>query len=225
MPTAVISNPTARAKVAYLKRNAIVTRSPNTRSRTKSNPLSNVRLNHPSSFALSAPECARCAGRIEKHSIKLARRTAQTTAGIAPMITPITPLIVNRGRKAATVVSMADITGGPILVADNIAACSIGRFRRRRKYSACSPITIASSTTIPKAMIKPKREIILMDCPVANITPNVARKATGIPAATQNATRHGRKANRTRSTRMRPLSPFSTISQIRSEIRLAATLY
>ena len=135
------------------------------------------------------------------------------------------PFIVKSGRNAATVVSMAEITGGPILIADKMAACSILRLRRRRRCSACSPITIASSTTMPSAIIKPNKEIMLILWPVANITPNVARNATGIPVATQNATRHGKKANKTNKTKMRPVPPFSIINQIRSDIRLACTLY
>ena len=108
-------------------------------------------------------------------------------------------------RKAPII---AEITGGPIRFAARIAADSIGILRFLRRYSACSPITMASSTTIPSAMIRPNSEIILIDCPVANITPNVARNATGIPVATQKATRNGKKANSTSITRTRPPRPF-----------------
>ena len=59
----------------------------------------------------------------------------------------------------------------------------------------CSPTTIASSTTIP-TIINPKRDIIFIDCPVRNITPKVAKKAIGIPRATQIAVCHARKRNK-----------------------------
>ena len=51
---------------------------------------------------------------MKKHSSNDATKTAQTTAGIAPIMTPIIPFTINKGKKAATVVSIADITGGPI---------------------------------------------------------------------------------------------------------------
>ena len=138
-------------------------------------------------------------------------------------MTPMIPLTMNKGKKAATVVSMAEITGGPIRLAASTAASSMGRFRFCFRYSVCSPMTMASSTTIPKAIIRPKREIILIDWPETNITEKVARKATGIPAATQKATRPDKKANKTAITINRPPRPFFTIKPIRSEIKIAAT--
>ena len=133
------------------------------------------------------------------------------------------PLTINRGKKAATVVNMADITGGPIRFAAKTEASAIGKLRFCLRYSVCSPITIASSTTMPSAMIRPKREIILIDWPEISITEKVARNATGIPAATQKATRADKKANSTPITINKPPRPFSTIKLMRSEIKIAAT--
>ena len=99
---------------------------------------------------------------MKKHSIKLATNTAQTTAGIATIIAPITPCIINRGRKAATVVNIAENTGAPILVAAKIAAFSAFKDLLVLKCSVCSPITIASSTTIPSAIIIPNRDIMFI---------------------------------------------------------------
>ena len=144
---------------------------------------------------------------------------------MAEIISPIMPLTVKSGRKAATVVSMAETTGGPIRVAAMPAASARGILRFCRRYSVCSPITMASSTTIPNAMIKPKSEIILMVCPMASMTPNVARKATGMPIATQKATRVDRNKKRTRTTRTSPPAPFLTKRLMRSLMRFARTSY
>ena len=46
--------------------------------------------------------------------------------------------------------------------AAKIAASCIDNFLLFLKYSECSPITIASSTTIPNAIIKPNNDIILI---------------------------------------------------------------
>ena len=90
-----------------------------------------------------------------------------------------------------------------------------------RRYSVCSPITIASSTTIPRAIIKPNSDIILIVWPNRSITPNVAMNATGIPHATQKAVLAGRNKNKTSKTITRPLIPFDTINSILSDIKSA----
>ena len=82
--------------------------------------------------------------------------------------------------NAATVVNMAHITGTDIRVAATAGALELSKCLLVFKYEECSPTTMASSTTIPKAIISPNNEIMLIDCPEANITPNVAKKAIGM---------------------------------------------
>ena len=77
---------------------------------------------------LDLSKWAKCAGKTKKHSIKLATNTAQTTQGIAAIISPITPFTINKGIKAATVVNIADITGIDILVAATTGACVLLSF-------------------------------------------------------------------------------------------------
>ena len=100
------------------------------------NLLSNQSLNLPSStFFLS--KCAKCAGKTRKHSIKLATKTAHTTQGIAAIISPITPLTINKGINAATVVNIADITGIDIRVAATTGACELFSRLLVFKYDEC----------------------------------------------------------------------------------------
>ena len=56
------------------------------------------------------------------------------------------------------------------------------------------------------------------------ITPKVARKAIGIPKATQMAVFLLKNKNNTAKTMQRPLSPFLTNKEILSSIRFAAVL-
>ena len=165
--------------------------------------------------------CLKWAGIIKKTSRRLATRTAHTTAGIANITWPIIPLIKKRGRNAATVVSIAEITGGDILVAARIDEFDVSIPLFSSRCSECSPTTIASSTTIPKAIIRPNKEIILIDWPVRSITANVAENATGIPKATQNAVLEVKKIKRTVNTIINPLVAFLVSRFILSDIRLA----
>ena len=66
---------------------------------------------------------------------------------------------------------------------------------------------------------------MLIDWPETNITPKVAKKAIGIPSATQMAVLRLRNRNRTAKTIQRPLNPFLTNKEILSSIRFAAVLY
>ena len=118
--------------------------------------------------------------------------------------------------NAATVVNMAHITGTDILVAATTGALELSKCLLVFKYEECSPTTIASSTTIPKAIISPNNEIILIDCPDINITPKVAKKAIGIPNATQIAVLRLKNKNKTSNTIQRPLTPFLINNEILS---------
>ena len=125
-------------------------------------------------------------------------------------------MTINRGINAATVVSIAEITGIDILDAATTGACELSSFLLVFKYEVCSPTTIASSTTMPRAIIKPNNDIIFIDCPVTNITANVARNAIGIPNATQIAVLRLKNRKSTAKTIQRPLNPFLTSKEILS---------
>jgi hypothetical protein len=63
---------------------------------------------------------------------------------------------------------------------------------------------MASSTTIPKAIIKANREIIFNDTPRDGRNKKEPIKAIGIPAITQNARRISRNKARVINTRVKP---------------------
>ena len=116
---------------------------------------------------------------------------------------PIMPLIRDRGKNAAKVVSTANVTGMAISLAPWIAASSMDIPSRCSLY-AFSPITIASSTTIPKVMISANRVIILIDTSAAGRNTMDPKKASGIPNVTQKASRISRNSPRIKKTRMNP---------------------
>src|SRR6056297_3507288 len=95
---------------------------------------------------------------------------------------------------------------------------------RRARKSACSPTTIASSTTMPSVMIRAKSEIMLRVMPAAYISASAAVIATGMPAATQNAVRLLRNRNRRATTRLRPIRPLSRSMSRRCEMYSARPL-
>ena len=173
-------------------------------------------------MGLSAPR--RCAGRTRKHSIRLPTIMAMTTKGMAAMISPMMSEMISSGVKAAMVVSAELITGAAMRRAPPSAAARASRPARRRA-SACSPTTMASSTTMPMAMMRPNRLIILIDWPLTSMTAMVAKREIGIPAATQNATRARKKTNRIRTTRTRPPRPLRSSRLIRPSIRSEAVRY
>nr|AIF10433.1 hypothetical protein [uncultured marine thaumarchaeote KM3_45_G08] len=163
-----------------------------------------------------------CPGSIKKHSTKLARSTATTTRGIATMISPITPEIIITGRKAATVVKLAETTGTIMYFAPATAA-SEGPRPEDRFTNACSPTTIASSTTIPIIIIIANKLTILIVWPVTNMAAKDPKIAVGIPTAIQKATREFKKTNNIPNTNAKPPRPFLRSKFIRSRIRSAAT--
>ena len=88
----------------------------------------------------------------------------------------------------------------------------------RALLSACSPTTMASSTTIPNVIIRAKSDIILMVIPAKYITVIAASIAVGIPAATQNAVLALRNKNSSTITNPKPVRPFSRSIFRRPEI-------
>ena len=73
-----------------------------------------------------------------------------------------------------------------------------------------SPVTIASSTTMPSTMMKPNRLIMLIVTPVNGISISAPRKLAGMPINTQSATAGLRNMVSNRITRMLPWMPLLT---------------
>ncbi len=107
------------------------------------------------------------------------------------------------------VVSVAAKTGIAMRRAAFSAAATGCSPRRRARKSACSPTTMASSTTMPRVMIRPKRLIMLSVSPAAYISAMAANIAAGMPAATQKAMRAFRNRNSRHNTSPSPISPLS----------------
>ena len=107
------------------------------------------------------------------------------------------------------VVMVAENTGLNIRRAAFSAATAPVSPSRRARKSACSPTTIASSTTMPNVMISAKSEIMLIVMPDIYISEIAASIETGMPIATQTAVRAFKNKNRSSSTRAKPCAPFS----------------
>ena len=73
---------------------------------------------------------------------------------------------------------------------------------------------MASSTTIPRTMMKANREIMLMDTPKVGKSIRPAIKEMGIPSVTQKARRAFRNIPRSKLTRIRPRAIFFSNSRI-----------
>ena len=157
-------------------------------------------------------EWLRWCGRIRKHSNRLMLRTAITVKGMSAIKSPKVPSIAINPKKAMFVVKVAETTGQNIRSAARSAATTGASPNTRRRYSACSPTTMASSTTIPSVMINANNEIMLIVSPPACISATPDSIATGIPAATQIAVRVFK--NSTSSSRTSP-SPITALSSSR----------
>ena len=149
-------------------------------------------------------------GRIRKHSTSEAISTAITVNGMSAISVPKRPPITTSDQKAITVVSVAENTGANMRRAAFSAATAGGSPRTRARWSACSPTTMASSTTMPSVMMSAKSEIMLIVSPAAHISAMAASSATGMPAATQNAVRALRKRNRSPTTSRSPVAALSS---------------
>ena len=215
-------DPSTQLKVVYLHLIAHSTSRRKCLSRKSTYNLSKCRRNFDASWTpiLKAPRI--CPGRIKKHSTKLARSTATTTRGIATIISPIIPEIIITGRKAAIVVKLAETTGTIMYFAPSTAA-SAGPRPEDRFTNACSPTTIASSTTIPIIIIMANKLTMFIVWPVTNMAAKDPKIAVGIPTAIQKATREFKKTNSIPSTNAKPPRPFLSSKFMRSRIRSAAT--
>ena len=163
-------------------------------------------------------------GSTRKHSARLAASTMQTTVGMSSTIRPKRPPSASMPEKASSVVTAEENTGAAIRRAAVSAAETGERPRRRARWSACSPTTMASSTTMPSVRISPKRETMLIETPSAHIPPAAASSAVGIPAATHSAVRALRNRNSTATTSASPKSALSSSSDSRSWMLSASVL-
>ena len=114
------------------------------------------------------------------------KSTDTTTAATGPIIVPKRPSINVSGMKATMVVKTPKVTGSatsmvPLMDA-SIPASPIFNLR----YTD-SPVTMASSTTIPSTTINPNALIRFKVIPNAAITENAPRKLMGMPMNTQMA--------------------------------------
>ena len=130
-------------------------------------------------------------------------RTTITTTGMFRMMLPRVPGTISRGQNAAIVVRTAKMTGlltceAPC-TADSKGASPFSRLRYM-----FSPMTIASSTTIPRISMNAKREIMLIDISNTGRSHSPVAKEMGIPIVTQKASLTLRKSERSITTRMRP---------------------
>ncbi len=85
----------------------------------------------------------------------------------------IPPIIIS-GRKAATVV-MAEATTGQNMRLAPATAASVGPSPARKRDSAYSPMTIASSSMTPSVSSRPNRLIMLMVPPNSQSSASAAR--------------------------------------------------
>lgn len=184
-------------------------------------PTNSLRRLNFSACPLLAKACDIWLGRIRKHSINEAIRTAITVNGMSRIRSPKRPPTAISPKKAMTVVKVAANTGIAMRLAAPSAASTGDSPKTRARWSACSPTTIASSTTIPNVMINPNRLIMLMVKPPIHMNAIAASKATGIPAATQKAVRALRNKNSKATTRPKPVSALSTNRSRREEIASA----
>ena len=76
---------------------------------------------------------------------------------------------------------------------------------------------------MPSVMISANRLTMLMLWPASSMTPSVAIIATGMPAATQKATRALRKMKSTPTTRISPPNPLRSKRLMRSRIKADRT--
>ena len=134
---------------------------------------------------------------------------------------PNLPPIATKPKKAIIVVIVAQKTGDDILFAAFSAAVVGSSPNFLNLKSACSPTTIASSTTMPKVIINANKEIMLKVKPAAYISATAPAIATGTPAATQIAVLAFRNKNSKRTTKPKPKRPFSSNILIRPVIASA----
>ena len=126
-----------------------------------------------------------------------------TMTGMTTMNLPMFPSTKARGRKAATEVRMVKTTGLPTSRVPSTAACT-RPFPSSRWEKMFSPTTTASSTTMPRARMKAKRESMLIDTSKGSMSRKLPRKEMGMPIITQKARRMSRNRLRQTKTRASP---------------------
>ena len=144
---------------------------------------------------------------MNRASIQDIRKQLITTTGIARNSFPIIPGNARIGKNAATLVRMANARG----TATSLAPCTAAS-GNAMPCCICSkifsPAIMASSTTIPSAIIKANIEIILMDTSAAGINSKAPKNAVGIPIVTQKARRYSRNRLSNTRTSTRPMAAF-----------------
>ena len=145
--------------------------------------------------------CPRWAGNTICDSTREKIRQQITVDAITPITCPKKPIPKSRGIKATTVVNTPKVTGMVTRCAPSIAPASCP------SPSWClectlSPITIASSTRMPRTSMNPNMDIASIESPIALVRNIAPRNATGTPTLTQKASR-GRKKSASRISTIR----------------------
>ena len=142
-------------------------------------------------------------------------KTAMTTEGRTSKNWPVSPGTKSRGMKAMMLVETAKKTGMTMSFAPLMAA-EMRDSPLEMRWKISSPTTTASSTTMPRVMMNPKREIMLIVEPPMGSRAMEPRMEMGMPMAVQKATRRSRKRPRASRTRTSPIAPFCMRRVMRS---------
>ena len=162
-----------------------------------------IRCSSPSGLPLLRRTCFMCAGRMSLDSTSENNSTGITINGICANKGPRSPPIINKGMKAATVVKTPKVTGTAISCVPLIAA-SVALSLSLSFEKIFSPVTMASSTTIPSTRIKANRLTRLKVTPSTGISANAPRKLMGIPMDTHTATEKRRNSVSSRKIKIPP---------------------
>ena len=113
--------------------------------------------------------------------------------------TPVNPGTKVNGKNTATITRVVTITASHTSFVAYMAA-SLGLLPRSICLDMFSNTTIASSTTIPIAMVRDAREITLMEFPVKNRYMNDVIREMGMANAIMNVALHLPRKNKTTNT-------------------------
>ena len=127
-----------------------------------------------------------------------------TTSGITSINSPIIPGNNISGIKAAIVVSTDEVTGAITSFRASMAARVASTPFCKRTFMD-STTTIASSTSIPRAITIPSKTALFRLCPMACSNQKVPARVKGIPMVVKKAMREPRNSQVTSSTRVRPI--------------------
>ena len=123
----------------------------------------------------------------------------------------------NSAEKATAVVNAPNVTG-PATARTPASDASTPRRPNSRCLAMLSPITTASSTTMPAAMNKPNIVSALMLMPLASKNTIEPKNAMGMPIPIQNAMRRSKIASKVRNTSTTPMVTLRPMVAKRSEI-------